>query len=473
MATASPPRSPAGAPTPPSSAPSTAPPVRRGLMAPGAGRWVAVGALALVVLIVAAIVFSGGGGANYYLEMKEAGQLVKGDQVQVGGVPVGSVTNIELTHDFKARITLHVNSSLVPLHEGTTSEIRVPSLTTVADRYVALTPGPNNAPELPEGATLPASETHEVVDLDQLFNTLNQPTRQGLKEVIQGSAEQYIATDPEFGKSVELFAPSFAATEHIFAELVRDQPVFTSFLVESAKALTVLAAHRESLANLVEHADQTFQAAGSEQQALADGLRQLPIALNEGNKTFTELPSTLAALSQFFEAQKPNIPALTTLFERLRPLVSTATPVVGEFSQAFSRPGPRNDLTDVFSELPALARALSTASPNGVRALRESVPITSLFGPYAPELAGTVHTFGQSTAYYDANGHYARFSPVAPSFTLGSNNTLTPASSQQALEGLKTGQLRRCPGAATQPSADGSAPFTNNGQVACDPTETP
>lgn len=449
------------------------PPARRGVLRPGAGRWLAVGALALVVLIVAILVFSGSSGAEYHLEMAEAGQLVKGDQVQVGGVPVGSVTNIQLTPAYKARITIHVDSSLTPLYAGTTAQIRMPSLTTVANRYVALTPGPNNAPELPAGATLPASATHEIVDLDQLFNALNQPTRRGLKQVIQGSAEQYVATDPQFGKSVELFAPSFAATDHIFAELVRDQPTLTSFLVESAKALTVLAAHKESLSDLVEHADQTFQAAGSQQAALAAALRQLPITLSEGNKTFAELPSTLGALTQLIDAQKPNIPALTTLFQRLRPLVTTATPVVGEFSQAFSRPGPNNDLTDVFNALPALAQTLTTASPNGVRALREAVPLTSLFGPYAPELAGTFHTFGQSTAYYDANGHYARFSPVAPSFTLGSNNTLTPANAAQALEGLKSGQLRRCPGSATQPSVDGSAPFTNNGQISCDPTETP
>ena len=248
----------------------------------------AVGALAIVVLIVAYLVFSGGGGADYHLEMNEAGQLVRGDQVQVGGVPVGSVTNIELTPDFKARITIHVDSSLTPLHEGTISEIRVPSLTGVANRYVALTPGPNNRPALAAGATLPASATREVVDLDQLFNTLNPQTRKGLQQFIQGSAEQYAGAGRALGKATEYFAPSFAAIDHFFAELVRDQSTFTDFLVESGKALTTIAARKESLSDLVEHADQTFQAIGSQQSNLALGLRRLPVTLNQGNKTFAE-----------------------------------------------------------------------------------------------------------------------------------------------------------------------------------------
>jgi phospholipid/cholesterol/gamma-HCH transport system substrate-binding protein len=443
-------------------------------MPPGVGRILAIGALGIVVLVAAYLVFSGGGGADYHLEMKEAGQLVRGDQVQVGGVPVGSVTNIELTPDFKARVTIHVDSSLAPLHAGTISEIRVPSLTGVANRFVALTPGPNNRPALAPGTTLPASKTREVVDLDQLFNTLNPKTRKGLQQLIQGSAEQYAGAGPELGKATEYFAPSFAAIDHFFTELTRDQSTFTSFLVESAKALTTLAAHKESLSDLVEHGDQTFQAIGSQQSSLARGLRQLPLTLNEGNKTFTQIPSTLTALTNLVNAQQPNTQALTTLFARLRPLVTTATPVVNNFSQAISRPGANNDLTDAFAALPALARELTTASPNGVRALQEAVPMTAFFGPYAPELQGAVRAFGQSTAYYDANGHYARISPVTPSFTLGANNNLTPASSpQQVLQALQTGQLRRCPGAATQPSADGSAPFTNNGQLGCDPTETP
>ena len=180
----------------------------------GPARIIGLSALALVVLIVAYLLFGRSSGANYQLIFAEAGQLVRGDQVQVGGVPVGSVTNIVLTKDFKARVTIHVNSSLAPLHDGTTAQVRVPSLSSVANRYVLLAPGPNNAPALPDGATLPASATKEVVDLDQLFNTLNPKTRQGLHQFIQGTAEQYAGAGRALGSSIEYFPP--------FAD--RDQP---------------------------------------------------------------------------------------------------------------------------------------------------------------------------------------------------------------------------------------------------------
>jgi len=440
---------------------------------PGPGRYLGIGALGAVVLVVAYLVFAGGGGATYHLEFAEADQLVRGNQVQVGGVPVGSVTNIELTHDFKALVTIHVDSSLTPLHEGTTAVVRVPSLSSVANRYIALSPGPNNMPALASGARLPASATKEVTDLDQLFNTFNPKTRKGLQQFIQGTAEQYVGQSRDVGLTTEYFPPGLAATDHFFAEFVRDQPIFTSFLVETAKAVTTIGARKEQLTGLIENANKTFQAIGVHQRSLAEGLRELPLALRQGNRTFTALPSTFAALKQLVDASKPTSVPLTKLFTKLRPLLITGTPVVRNFSLAFSRPGPNNDLTDFVRALPALAQALTTAEPVAVTSLRESVPITAFFGPYSPDLEGTLREFGQTAAYYDANGHYARISPVFPDFALGSNNNLTPAPIQQALAQLKTGQLRRCPGAATQPAADGSSPFVDSELLSCDPTETP
>lgn len=439
----------------------------------GVARALAVGGLVLVVAIIAYLLFGTAGGATYHLIFAEAGQLVRGDQVQVGGVPVGSITDIQLTKEFKARITIHVDSSLTPLHEGTVAQVRVPSLSSVANRYIALSPGPNNNPALTPGATLPASASREVVDLDELFNTLNPRTRRGLSEFIQGSAEQYAGSGRDLGLSTEYFAPALGALSHFFGELVRDQPTFTNFLVETAKATTTIGARNEQLADLIENANTTFTAIGSQQTQLAQGLRQLPITLRQGNTTFAELPSTFAALTQLVNTSKPTTKSLTLLFERLRPLLTTATPVVHNFSLAFNRPGANNDLTDLVRALPELARTLSTAAPASVTALQESVPITAFWGPYAPDLSSTLRTFGESGAYYDAEGHYARVTPILPDFKLGEKNNLTPTSAQQALENLKTGQLRRCPGAATQPAADGSSPFADNGLLSCDPLETP
>ncbi|MFI4989610.1 MAG: MlaD family protein [Solirubrobacterales bacterium] len=467
--------------TPPSPPPPAAPPPRDPLpprvprSARGRyGRPLAVGALAIVVLVVAYIVFAGGGGGTYKLEMKEGFQLVRGDQVQVGGVPVGTVTSIDLTHDFKALVTIHVDSSLTPLHAGTTAQVRVPSLSSVANRYVALSLGPNNAPALSSGATLPASATKDVTDLDQLFNTFNPATRKGLQQFIQGTAEQYVGQGKSLGQAIEYFAPSFNATDHIFAELVRDQSTFTSFLVETAKAVSTIGARKDQLSSLVENANTTFTAIGAEQQNLAQGVKELPVTLRQGGRTFAELPSTLGALKRLVDASKPTVKPLTTLFTSLKPLLDTATPVVKNFSQAFSRPGPNNDLTDFANAIPALVKQLTSSTPVTVQALQESVPITAFFGPYSTELEGTLREFGQASAYYDADGHYARLNPVFPDFAPGGGaNNLVPAGAGTALAPLKTGQLRRCPGGATQPAADGSSPFTDNELLSCDPSQTP
>lgn len=465
MATTVPPSDPAESlpPLPPPSRPPRVTAARAG----------AVGALLLVVVIVLLLALGGRKEATYHLIFANAGQLVRGDQVQVGGVPVGQVKEIELLHNYQVRITIHVESSLAPLHKGTTAEIRVPSLSSVANRYIALSPGPNNAPSLPSGSTLPTSATREVVDLDQLFNTFTPKTRKGLQQLFQGSAESYTGAEPQLQKDAVLFPPAISAIDHVLAEFGRDGPLFSSFLVESAKATTVLAGRSQQLTELVSHADTALGAVGSESENLTAGLKQLPVTLHEGNHLFNELPPTVAELRRLIEVSKTDTVELPTYFKRLQGLLGPLTPVVSNFSQALSKPGSSNDLTEAALAFPALAKVLVTSSPDNVRALEESVPITSLFGPYTPDLGGFIRAFGVTGGYYDANGKYVRAGAVFPNFQLNSEGVLKPAEPAQVIKGLKTGQLRRCPGAATQPASDGSSPFTDNGQLGCDSSQTP
>ncbi len=436
-------------------------------------RVLAVGGLALVALVILYLLLSGTSSARYQLLFKNAGLLVRGDQVQVGGVPVGSVKDIELTSNYDARVTIEVESALLPLHQGTTAQIRVPDLTSVAGRYILLSPGPNNTPALPSGSSLPTTATESPVDLDQLFNTLNPRTRKGLQEFVEGTATQYQGVGKEINAATPYFSPALRATSHVFNEITREEPVLTATLVDGAKTLETLGNHGSQLSSLIRNADTTFGAVASQASSLESGLKALPGALHEGNKALNGLPATVTALRRLVDASKPNFKELAPFLAQLEALFKAGTPVSSELASAFSKPGPNNDFTDFVRDVPSLYKSLQTASPDSVKALDQSVPITNFFGPYSPDLIGLFRTFGLTTGYRDANGQYARFSPDFAAFA-ANGDKLTPVTSpQQGLEDLKTKQLRRCPGGATQPAEDGSSPFTDEGLLGCEPSEVP
>ena len=68
-----------------------------------------------------------------------AGQIVKGNPVQAGGVPIGSVEKIELTDDGQADLTLSIDDDHGPLPTGTRASIRQLSQSGIANRFVDLT----------------------------------------------------------------------------------------------------------------------------------------------------------------------------------------------------------------------------------------------------------------------------------------------------------------------------------------------
>src|SRR6476659_7877498 len=98
-----------------------------------AARGGALLALVAVIAAVAVVLLRDGNSTTYKLRFQNAGQLVKDDDVQVGGRRVGSVKKIELTSDNQAEITIAVDNDFAPLHDGTTAIIRATSLSGVAN----------------------------------------------------------------------------------------------------------------------------------------------------------------------------------------------------------------------------------------------------------------------------------------------------------------------------------------------------
>jgi phospholipid/cholesterol/gamma-HCH transport system substrate-binding protein len=434
-------------------------------------RILATGALIAAIVLVALAMFGEGGSYRVEAVFDNAGQLVTGNQVRVGGQPVGKISDIELDDRGNAVVTLQVDDTVAPLHEGTTATIRATSLSGIANRYVSVKPGPNSNEKIADGGHIGADETSAPVDLDALFNSLDARTREGLKNFIRGTGDQYDTRGVEAGQSIQYFAPFLDSTSRLTREVALDQEVLTRFLKDGADTVSAIAERRDDLANLVGNTNATMRAIGDESASLQRALELLPDTLRKANTTFVNLRTTLDDLDQLTEVSKPNTKELAPFLRALRPLVHDARPTVADLALLIRAPGQNNDLIELTAKQPRLAELTASVFPRAIRALDRTDPVIEYARGFTPDLTAWLTKFGQVTSYYDANGHYARVMPVfSPTQLDRVQNKLVAIPPQQRLAGFERGTRPTCPGGATQPSPDGSSPWPFRG---CDPTSGP
>lgn len=450
-----------------------------------AGRIAVIGVLAAAAILVALVVLGGGSKHEYKLVFETAGQLVNDNSVEIGGRRVGAVRKIALTDDNRAEITVEIEEPYAPLHRGSTAVVRGASLSGVANRYIALTPGPDSEPELDDGARIQEDETTSIVDLDQLFNTLDEPTRDGLTKVIQGFGDWYAGRGADGNASAKYFAPALSATKNFVSQLAADQEALDGLVRDTSKVVTALGEKGPQLTQLVSNTNTTLGAIAAENRSLAQALDLLPQTLRRGSTTFVNLRGALDDLDDLVDASKPATKNLAPFLRELAPMIKDARPTIAELSKLIRTPGEANDFTDLMTDAPELARRAEPGFKNSIGALNRSIPVLSFIRPYSPELTGWLKDFGQGAANYDANGHFARISPAFNAFKYdAATNQYLPVPDSQRTAGLPGGGvpgftsgaqlIARCPGAATQATSDGSAPYRDrSGDLDCDPRIVP
>src|SRR5919106_2669130 len=428
----------------------------------GIGRIAAVGAVIAAAALVALLLFGGGsGGYKVKARFINAGQLVKGNPVQSGGVPIGSVDGIEIAPNGEAELTLEIDEDHAPLRRGTQAAIRQFSQSGIANRYVDLSMPPNGSRQIPEGGTIGSDDTTTQVDLDQLFNTLDAETRANLQKFFKGSAEMFKGQGEEARAGFHYLNPALATSSRLFNELSRDTPVLERYLVDSSKLVTAVAERRDHLAALVGNLNETTRALGNQKAALADAISELPPFMRRANTTFVNLRAALEDVDPLVDASKPVARKLGPFLSGARGLAHDARPTIRDLRLTIGRRGPRNDLVDYLDSVPRLASiALETrnrslapggrrlavgrvrgAFPESVDAFRSGGEIIGFARPYTNDFLGWLDDFS-TTGAYDALGDYSRAS----------------ISFDQVISGPpgKRGQYRRCPGGADIAAPDGS-----------------
>ncbi|MGE2735623.1 MCE family protein [Mycolicibacterium vaccae] len=229
----------------------------------------------------------------------EASRLKTGQDVRIAGVPVGSVTEIELNPDNTVDVGFNIDKRY-QLYTSTRAVIRYENL--VGDRYLEITSGPGELRKLPTGATIPAANTQPALDLDALLG--------GLRPVVKGLD----------GSKVNELSGAVI-------ELLQGQGGALSSMLASTSAFSQnLAARDQLIGEVITNLNtvlSTVDERSAEFDASVDRLQQLITGLSQGRDPIAGAIGPLAtAENDLTEMLSESRRPLQGVLEQLRPLAT-------------------------------------------------------------------------------------------------------------------------------------------------------
>jgi phospholipid/cholesterol/gamma-HCH transport system substrate-binding protein len=443
----------------------------------GIARALSVSVLVGALAVVLAVVLSSGSTYRIHAVFQDAGQLVKGDRVLVGGITIGKVTTITLDDHSRADVTLTItDKAFDPLHDGTRASIGSPSLSTEASRYVSLQPGVNSNPKLGSGSVIGTDRTEGIVDLDALFNTLDYETRSRLQQIVHGSAIQYGGGQAAAAnRGLEYLSPALSQTQLLTGELVRDERAFEDFIVSSASVVSAIEPRDADLRDGITNAAALTERLAQSDKTIGELLDRAPPVLHQATGTLRDVDRALGDARPALRAAQPVAPRLARVLELAAPVSRHARPAIAGLAALLP------DVRHALEGLPKLGSVGGKALDDATSTLHGAAPIVAEARPYVPDVVGgLINGFGGNVgAYYDANGRYARIAfELPPNFLVQGGSVLSPPIAALLNGGLGNGLFvhppNYCPGGSTIPPADKSAPFLDDSVSGhCDPAETP
>ena len=415
-------------------------------------RVAALGAVIAAAVLVALLFLGGGDSYNVTARFLNAAQLVKGNEVQIGGVPAGTVEDIQITSDGRADVTIKIEERFTPLRVGTRAVIKQRSLSGIANRFVDIQLGDGDGAEIDDGSLLAEDSTDTAVELDQLFNLFDPVARVAVQDFLEGSRKMIAGRGQQLNQGTKYLNPTLSTGGRLFRELSRDEVLLGQFLEDSSTLVGALAERRSDLTGTVRNLNATFGALRNEKGALAESIDRLPPFMRRANTTFVNLRTALDDVDPLVDASEPVARRLGPFLAQARGLARDARPTIRDLSVTIRRGGEGNDLIEFADSFPALARTALDARringarrrgafPESVEAFKAAAPTIAFGRAYTPDFVGWLDDFS-TTGAYDALGGFSRAGVYADEILNGGP--------------LRRGQFKRCPGGAEAAAEDGS-----------------
>jgi len=412
------------------------------------GRLAVLGTFFAVCAVVMGILYTGTGqqlpvvsGKKYLatVDFDDVDNLVKAAQIQTAGIKVGQVRTISRVDTDTLRVTLALDDTVAPLHEG--ARIRLGARSLVGESYLDLTDGTGS--ELPDSSHLPATAVEPSVQLNDVLASVDADTRGRLRTLLRSLGRSTEGAGDDVSALLSGMG-DLGRTGHTALDAIAAQSQdLTALAQETSSVLAALDTGQGEIAQLVDSAEMVTRATAGQRTAIERSLRLAPSVLDNAasaSDSLSELSQALLPVATSLRAAAPN---LTTALDELPATTTDLRGMMAPLAAVLDK------VPATLDRIPRTGKDLRAFVPAASSTLRDVNPMLAYLRPYGPDLAAYFANFNAVLNYRDENGAwYLRLTPLV--------NTHSPQLpvKMPGLAGNYTNAYPR-PGAGSQPG-----PFT-------------
>jgi phospholipid/cholesterol/gamma-HCH transport system substrate-binding protein len=359
---------------------------------------VLVGAVTVLIVIVAVfLAYNANNGLPFvptydvWAQLPSGANLVKGNEVRVGGFRVGVVDKIvpqydPAQHKTIARIHMKLDKSVEPLSKDTSLIVRQRSA--LGLKYIEINPGHEKA-TYRAGDTIPLKFAGNPVEFDDVFSTFNKPTRDASRTALNGFGDAFAGRGESLNAAIAALNPFLVHLTPVMRNLANPSTQLNQFFLQIGKASAEVAPVAKVNAELFGKLADTFHAIDHNPANLQAAIEKAPSTLDTGISSFKVQEPFLADFADLSHRLRPvaadlptTLPALNTAFKYGTPILPKTVPLNQETGQLF------NALDDL------------AKNPNTFLALRDltttvavGAPLLTYVAPYQTVCNQTVYFF--------------------------------------------------------------------------------
>lgn len=328
--------------------------------------------------------------------------LVPNSDVTLAGVKAGKVERITPQPGGQARVVVNLDPKYVPLHQGTSVEVKAKTL--VEETFVNLRDG--DGPPLPDGASLANSDVKPPVTVDNVLRTLDQPHREALSSTLRSLGAGTQGTQQGLAGAMQGLGDLSRGGKTAVDALSEQSSALRQISGNTANVLDALDTRQGQIQQLVGDANLVTQSTANNSEHVRAVMRELPGVLENGKSASRSLSDLSHRLQPVADNVNQSAPSLNKALMELPQTTSDLRGLLPPLDQTLGK------APDTLQRVGPVADDLTKLMPNANQALANLNPMLAYLKPYGHDLTTFFTNFGLTLADGDPNGTMLRVMPV-------------------------------------------------------------